>query len=212
MVSSDKANRADLTLFAERMRQLAPLTKEDLAAIAVLMTARKLAVGEHFLRAGEQASDVAMITHGSMREYYQLADGSERTKAFVFAGELTGSLADLLSGAPSTSFVVAERGTRLLAMPFLALRELGAARPRWDQVMRILVERLYLKKARREYELLALDADGRYAALQGEHPEIDAQVSAGHIASYLGITPVHLSRLRRRRRAALAPRRTARTR
>ena len=62
---------------------------------------------------------------------------------------------------------------------------------------------MLLDKAEREYELLGLDAAARYALFAERFPGLEARVAARHVASYLGITGVHLSRLRRRRRAAL---------
>lgn len=54
-------------------------------------------------------------------------------------------------------------------------------------------------KAEREYEFLCLSAEERYAAFSARHRGLEARVSGRHIASFLGITPVHLSRLRARR-------------
>jgi CRP-like cAMP-binding protein len=199
---SKRPTPADLALFLRSMNRLSALTKDDLSAAAPLLSVRSLGRGEHFLRAGEPAELAGMVTHGSVREYYGLKDGSERTKAFVFAGNLTGSMADLISKAPSTSYVVADEEARLLSVRFEDLVSLAARMPNWDRVFRRLIEQLYLRKARREYEFLALDAEARFQRLLEEQPQIESQVQARHIASYLGITPVHLSRLRRRRRAA----------
>jgi CRP-like cAMP-binding protein len=63
-----------------------------------------------------------------------------------------------------------------------------------------VTERLYLLKSEREYELLALDAEQRYRAFQARYPGLEARVTQRHVASYLGITPEHLSRLRARAR------------
>jgi CRP-like cAMP-binding protein len=60
-------------------------------------------------------------------------------------------------------------------------------------------EALYVRKAQREHEMLALPAAERYARWRREQPELDARVSRRQLASYLGITPEHLSRLRRAR-------------
>ena len=193
---------ADLAIFMRYMGKLSALTKDDLNAVAPLLSVRRLAAGEHFLRAGEPAEFAALVTHGSVREYYSLADGAERVKAFVFAVGLTGSLADLLSKGLSTSSIVADEEARMLVVRFEDLSALARRMPSWDNVFRVLTQQLYLRKARREYELLALDAQARYAALLEQQPQIESQVQARHIASYLGVTPVHLSRLRRRRKNA----------
>ena len=78
------------------------------------------------------------------------------------------------------------------------MRELVDAYPAWKAYSIRLLELLFLRKAEREYELLGLRADARYRVFLEKYPDLSARVKARHIASYLGITPVHLSRLRRR--------------
>ena len=81
------------------------------------------------------------------------------------------------------------------------LRALGDVDPAWRDFNERVMQVLYLQKAEREFELLGLDAEARYAAFAARFPGLEARVAARHVASYLGITPVHLSRLRKRRRA-----------
>jgi hypothetical protein len=59
---------------------------------------------------------------------------------------------------------------------------------------------LFLRKSEREFELLGLDAKARYDVFLRKFPGLSARVPDRHVASYLGITPVHLSRLRNRNR------------
>ena len=144
---------------------------------------------------------VAVVVHGLMREHFVMSDGTERTKAFVPEGHPTGSLADVLSAVPSRAFIVAEEPTRVLVANFadtLALAEHCEGFRRYGER---LTQRVLLVKAEREYELLGLDAQARYQAFLSRYPGLEARVAARHVASYLGITPVHLSRLRRRRRS-----------
>jgi CRP-like cAMP-binding protein len=185
------------------MRTLAPeLTDADVNAGFALCLVRTLTRGEHLLRAGERATEVAVVVTGLLREHFVLPDGVERTKAFIAPHAVSGSLADLLSSAPSRAFIVAEEPARLLVAPYADYRALASRLPAWERAGRCAVERLLLAKAEREYELLGLDAAQRYAAFTARYPDLEARVAARHVASYLGITPVHLSRLRRRRRAA----------
>src|SRR5687768_14390218 len=128
-----------------------------------------------------------------------MPDGTERTKAFVREAEMSGSLADLLTDGASRAFIVAEEPTRLLVMPFKSMNQLMRRFPEWDVLGRRATQRLLLAKAQREYELLGLDADGRYRAFTTRYPGLEARVAGKLVASYLGITPVHLSRLRRKR-------------
>ncbi len=159
----------------------------------------RMAKGEHLLMAGQPAKLVVLVVEGVLREYFPLADGRERTKAFIVENQFSGSLVDLLSGKPSAASIVAEEPVRALTFEFSEMTRLVDAHASWLEFRRRATEALLARKAEREYELLALDAEARYAAFARTYPGIEARVAAKHIASYLGITPVHLSRLRRRR-------------
>lgn len=192
----------DRESYAAAVRRVVPLEADDVDAGFAEVRPRELARGEHILRAGETATGVFVVVRGLLREYFVLADGTERTKAFVAEGEFSGSLADLLSGEPSRAFIVADEPTRVLVATHAAYRALEAASPAWERFGRRVLEALLLRKAEREYELLGLDAAERYARFALRYPGLEARVAAKHVASYLGITPVHLSRLRRARRHA----------
>jgi CRP-like cAMP-binding protein len=192
---------SDASIFTHAIRALSPLEDGELAAGFALMRPRELTRGEYLLRAGEQASEVAIVVRGLVREHFVMPDGTERTKAFVLSGQPTGSLADLLSGAPSRAYIVAEEPTRLLCTTFAQSLALAERSPGWRNYGVQLMQRILLVKAEREHELLGMDANARYELFALRYPGLEARVAARHIASYLGITPVHLSRLRRRRRA-----------
>ena len=193
----------DAARFIAGMQRISPAPLEDLKEALESARVTELDVGEHVLRGGDVASHSGIVLSGLLREYFVMPDGTERTKAFVQAGEATGSLADLLSGQPSRAFIVAHEPTRMLQVPFDALRERGHRSLTWLTWYVQFLEQMFVRKAEREYELLGLDAQQRYASFAQRYPGLEARVAARHVASYLGITPVHLSRIRRRRRPQL---------
>jgi CRP-like cAMP-binding protein len=200
---------ADRAAYAAAMRAISPLGDEDVAEGIALSRVRVLAKGEHLLLAGARATEIAVVTEGLLREYFVIAGGgrgtvNERTKAFITEAQVSGSLADILSGSPSRAFIVADEPTRLLVARYADHQALALRSPAWAALGRAGIERLLLAKAEREWELLGLDADSRYDAFRRRFPGLEARVAARHVASYLGITAVHLSRLRGRRRAARA--------
>lgn len=209
----------DRAAYAAAMRAIAPLSDEDVARGVALTRVRLLARGEHLLVAGRRATQLAVVVRGLLREYFVIAsrghasDASrvnERTKAFIVEGQVSGSLADLLSGAPSRAFIAAEEPTRLLVAPYAEHQRIAASSAAWAALGRAGLERLLLTKAEREWELLGLDAEARYDAFRARYPGLEARVAARHVASYLGITAVHLSRLRGRRHVAKRPARGTR--
>jgi CRP-like cAMP-binding protein len=172
-----------------------------------LFRARRLERGEYLLRGHEHATLVGVLLSGLLREHFITEKGVERTKSFVTALQFTGSLADLLSGKPSRAYIRAEETSRIVVAPYAQLRGLELRWPSWLAAARRSMEHLLLDKADREYQFMCLDAEARYAAFLARYPHLETSVAAGHIASYLAITPVHLSRLRARRARRASPER-----
>ena len=189
---------ADRATFRAMLRRVGTLADDDFAAVEAHARVRRLARGELFLRPGDQASECGTILSGLIREYFLLADGREVTRGFAGPGDNIGSLSDLLVAAPARSSVVAEAEARVVLLPWRRFRAIADQRPAWAQLIAGIIERLYLAKAAREYELLALDAEARYLRFRAQYAALEPAIALRQVASYVGITPEHLSRLRRR--------------
>jgi CRP-like cAMP-binding protein len=193
---------ADRRVYVGALASFGELTRADVEEGLAIVQPLSYAPRTWLLRAGERATRASVVVHGLVRELFVLADGTERTKAFVHEGGITGSLADLLAGGPSRGCIVAEEPTRVLSFEYADFLALASRRPRWEAIRVKVLERLLAAKAEREHELLGLDAAARYERFGERHPGLETRIAARHLASYLGITPEHLSRLRRRRRLA----------
>jgi CRP-like cAMP-binding protein len=175
-------------------------TPADLALGADHFTARAFRAGECLTRGGERAHTVGLVLEGVMREYFVLADGKDVTKNFALEGQLTGSIKDLLSEEPSRVWVAAETDARVSCVEWSIVEALAERSPAWQRLLHGVERRLHIAKEERELELLALDANERYRRFRQRFPGLEAHVSQRVVASYLGITPVHLSRMRRKTR------------
>lgn len=197
-MKSEPLAAADRLAFHRILRAVSPLPDAALAIVDPAARLRRLARGEAFLAAGDVATECGVVLAGVMREYYPLADGREVTRSFAGPGDGVGSLSDLLTAEPARSSAVAELETRIAIVPWARLREAAARDASWAQFLARITERLYLAKSAREYELLALDAEARYRAFRQRFAAIEAAIPLKQVASYVGITPEHLSRLRKR--------------
>jgi CRP-like cAMP-binding protein len=181
------------------LASFAPVPPPALAAFARLLVRRSFAAGSWLLRAGQRAEQSFFIVRGLVREYYVSQDGAEHTRIFMAEGQLTGSLLDLLSARPAVTWIQALEPTETLAFPYRDFEALCGRHPALERCARRVAEDLYVRKARREHEMLALTAKQRHERWLAESPGLDARIRRRDLASYLGVTPEHLSRLGRRR-------------
>lgn len=154
--------------------------------------------GEFFLEAGEIAQYSGFVIEGVLREFFITLKGQEFNKNFNLEGEFSGSLFDLITEEPSTASIQALTPVRLLICRFADLQDLYNRHKEWERIGRLLAENLFMIKARREWEFLTLSAEQRYTLLTQRNPALENRISQYHLASYLGISPVSLSRIRRR--------------
>lgn len=172
---------------------------KDLSMLDKICFLKQYKKNDFFLRSGAIAINSGFIVKGAFREFYTDSSGREFNKAFCFKGDITGSYYDLASGGPSTVSIQALTESTVIAMPQKDFKNLVSTDPFWLKVAYELAHRLLMKKFEKESQLLILSASERYDLLQNQHPELEQLVPAYHIASYLGITPVSLSRIRSRK-------------
>jgi CRP-like cAMP-binding protein len=193
-----QATPKDTRELVAAIRSLAPVSDRAFAAWLELVEPRTFPRGGWLLRAGERAEWVHFVVEGLVRELYISEAGDEHTRVFLAEGQLTGSLLDLLSGESAVTWIQALEPTRTLTFRHDAFDALCESFPELHRVARSAAERLAVRKVRREHEMLALPAATRHERWLRESGPLDARVTRRHLASYLGVTPEHLSRLRRR--------------
>lgn len=110
----------------------------------------------------------------------------------------------LLNNEPSKLFIQTLEDSQLLTANYEEYRAVTAESSYWQKVNQNIAERLFMKKEKRESSLLLDDAQTRYIKFGNEYPVLESRIKQHLIASYLGITPVTLSRIRARLRKPLS--------
>ncbi|WEK56268.1 MAG: Crp/Fnr family transcriptional regulator [Candidatus Cohnella colombiensis] len=151
--------------------------------------------GSYLVRAGEQVRQVYFCTQGLFRFFYTLVDGKEFNKSFAQAGEVVTSYGAMISGEPSYFSIQALEHSRVIEITYDAIQQLINHSHTWERMLRKSVEQLYLKKEERERQLLFLNAEERLEQFRTKYPGLELRVPQYQIASYLGISPVSLSRI-----------------
>ncbi len=177
--------------------QLLPLSREEFIHFATLLTTRRLAKHELFLRAGEVCTHIAFINQGCLR-YYYLKDGNEFNGQFFFEGAWVGDYHSFLTGQPSVQYIDALEDTDLLIIKRTDLQMLYDEHPRFERFGRLLAENVVIGSQRRTASLLFDTPEERYLKLIVDRPKVMERIPLHHIASYLGVKPESLSRIRKR--------------
>lgn len=158
--------------------------------------------GEYLHRAGEPANRVFFLITGLCRYFYITQQGKEFNKSFVKEHQFCGAIHYTKQPEQCRYNIQALEDTVCIAIPSKTLYELYESFHYWCIVGRISMEMLAIKKERREAEFLLDSAEERYRRFLEENPGVSSRINQLHIASYLGITNVALSRIRKKMKDA----------
>lgn len=191
----------------DAIKRLAAVPPEQWLKLERDLRPRRLKKGERFIEPGQDSVEAAIVVSGLLRFFYTDIDGREATKAFRGPGELVAAYAELLDRRPSRTTVEALEDCELMVVRFDRFTALYKEHPCWQELGRVIAEDHYRQRERREQELLLNSATERYARFIREQPELAKRLPQKIIASYLGITPVALSRITASTRKASKKRR-----
>ncbi|WP_159881489.1 Crp/Fnr family transcriptional regulator [Paenibacillus puerhi] len=185
------------SLYVEMMKRV-QIPPEEWEYFRALTSRRAIAKGSHFIQAGEEADSIGFCVGGLFRLYYTTPDGVEFNKSFCTKNDFVTSYSSLLQEVPSYFSIQALADSELIAFRYRELQALYDRHVCWERLGRIIAEHMFMNKETRERELLLLSAEDRYRLFQQRFGHLSHLIPQYHIASYLGITAVALSRIRRR--------------
>jgi CRP-like cAMP-binding protein len=172
------------------------LTEEEKNAIVSLDIFHSVKKGTTLLKEGQKSQDSYFVLKGCIRVYY-IRDGEEKTTAFYTEmGALTPHC--VINKTPSDYFIsCVEDSILLISNPDMGV-EINAKFPKFEIMCRMLSEELLAKKQIEFDEFKTSSPEQRYLSLLQNKPTLIQRVPQQQLASYLGITPQSLSRLRAR--------------
>jgi CRP-like cAMP-binding protein len=172
------------------------LTEPTKVEVAALFTKEAIKKGENFVSSGEIAKRIAFLEKGIVRAYYRSETGVEYNKHFFRPPSFIGGYASLITNQPNQIIQQALTDCSIWATDYSRLTSLYDKHPDLERAARVLAEHFFVQKEQREVEIVLLDADERYNIFKRDFPELEQLIPQYHIASYLGITPTQLSRIR----------------
>ncbi|MCC6286813.1 MAG: Crp/Fnr family transcriptional regulator [Chitinophagaceae bacterium] len=153
---------------------------------------------DFLLRQGEVEKRIYFIESGIIRYFIQQAEDKEATFAIIFENQLAGAYDSFLQQIPSEYFVQALKPTSTWWFSLDVLHNLYKTLPIANVIGRIACEELFLIKANRELSMYKYSAQERYLNLFSQKPRHIKEIPLKYLASYVGVTPQALSRIRKR--------------
>ncbi len=187
-----------MTELKKYLSTISPLQANTLEVVEKLFFEKKLQKGEYFSKEGEIAKQIGFLQHGVIRAFYRNDEGVEYNKQFFVSNTLFGAYSSLVTESPNQINQQALTDCKLLVADYGEVKKLFDVFPDFERAGRHLAEFYFVNKEQREIEIVLLNADQRYILFQKQYPELGQLIPQYHIASYLGITPTQLSRIRRK--------------
>ncbi|MBK8399114.1 MAG: Crp/Fnr family transcriptional regulator [Leptospiraceae bacterium] len=184
--------------FSEVLNTFAGISQEDYSLVKNFFYLRSIRKGGYFIRAGEESKSFAFIYRGLFRSYYCNEEGDEFIRNFVKPNEIIAAYSSFLSKTNSIVYIQALKDSLILECRFDDFIKRTKDILAWERFRRILSDLLFVQKEIREYEFLTLDAIDRYKIFIKRFGSLEEEIQDYHIASYLGITPVSFSRIRKK--------------
>ena len=158
----------------------------------------ELKKGDYFVREGECASEIAFLERGIVRAFYVNDQGKEYNKTFFSAPAIIGSYASLISKEKNRLPQQALNDCVIWRIKFDVIERLSEHNIELERLRRKIAEQFFVWSENKQLETALLEARERYLIFREEHPTLEDAIPQYHIASYLGISPTQLSRIRQK--------------
>lgn len=201
---SDELTTAGKEAFRRFLSSLAEISDEDWRSSAGVLAVEHYTAQEVIARTGDVCDRVRFLVSGMARSCLIDSAGRDFTWCLHFCGEganftnrLVIDYASFTHGEPSRLTIEALTDVEVVSVRREEVERTFAGSLAWATVGRVIAERAYYYTHHRVISLLTQSAKERYLLLLQESPDLMKVAPQHYIASYLGITPQSLSRLRR---------------
>ena len=180
------------------LTSISVLSAQNIESITSLFVAATLKKGDYFIREGAYANEIAFLQRGAVRAFYTNSNGKEYNKTFFVAPAIIGSYVSLINKEKNTLPQQALSECVIWRMKYHELKRLSDNNYELERLRRCIAERFFVGNEKKQLEMALMDATERYFIFKEEYPGVEDIIPQYHIASYLGISPTQLSRLRKK--------------
>jgi len=181
----------------EHIQRYIPISNIEFEAIYHAMKREMFKKRETIVRSGEPCEHFYFVLSGSLRTFTTDDRGHEHIFHLAFEDWWASDLFSFITGDPSFFSMEALEDTEVLAIHRDDYEVLLSGYPKFERFFRLLMQNAYVASQKRTMDIMSLSAEKRYLELVKRYPQMELRVAQHHVASFLGITPEALSRIKR---------------
>jgi len=173
------------------------MSEDDFNSVTALMIPKKLRKRQYLLQAGDVCRSLAFISKGCLRQYSLDEVGEEHILRFGTEGSWMVDVESFKAQKSTNTNIDALENSELFLMSYESWNRLSVAIPVWGSYIRDVLAEEYNAALARISDFTGASAEERYLHFVARYPDLFQRVPLYQIASYLGITPQSLSRIRK---------------
>jgi CRP-like cAMP-binding protein len=181
----------------EYFKRLNILSEPDLRKLSNYLIAKSIPKKGFLIKQGQICNEVSLIKSGILRSFYVNHEGEEITNCIAFEDELMAGYTSFITQEPTEENIQALTDTELITIAKSDLTKLFDSSIAWQKAGRILAEIQYIELEKRKDSFQKQSAAYRLDMLFRTHPKYIKLIPLNYLASFLGISTRHLSRLRK---------------
>ncbi|MFZ6014004.1 MAG: Crp/Fnr family transcriptional regulator [Bacteroidota bacterium] len=175
------------------------LSKDEMEVFTSILKPRKLKKRQYLLQAGDVCRFEHFINKGCLRAYMVNDKGQEHNVMFGIEGWWISDLYSFLTDTPATLHIEALEDSEVFCIEKPDVERLYREVPKFERFFRIILQNAFIASQQRILAEISQTAEERYNAFVKKYPAFEQRIPQNQIASYLGITPETISRIRRQR-------------
>jgi len=182
----------------QHITQKVSLMEEEWKTITAFFVPKKVRKKQYLLQAGDVSEYMIFVNKGCLRSYTVDEKGDEHIVQFAIEGWWIGDMNSFLTGEPAAFNIDALEDTEVLLLDLNSQEQIFDLVSKFERYMRLLLQSNYIAMHRRVVSTISTTAEDKYLRMVKQYPDLVQRVPQHMIASYLGLKPETLSRIRKK--------------